>query len=158
MGTISNLLTTGRMGTALINSTKAGNLDAATVMTAQSGQITPENPGSWQHLTVPIPSQSKQFSATESQQILSAAAEAEAKEGITAQTYAAIRKMSNSFRKANVAHEQTRRVVAVDSCVSATERATSAGLLHELRPVYAQAQRKLDGHKAKAQGAIKAYA
>lgn len=158
MGAISNLITTGRTGTALINTTRAGSLDAATVMAAQPGQITPDNPGNWQHLSVPIPAKAQQFSATESQRILSAAAEAKAKETITVQTYAAIRQMSGSLRRANVAHEQTRRVVAADTCVSATEKATSAGLLHELRPVYAAAQRKLDGHKARAQGAIKAYA
>lgn len=158
MGAISNLITTGRTGTALINSTKAGNLDATTVMAAQAGQITPDNPGSWQHLSVPIPGKAKQFSATESQNILRAAAEAEARESFTTQAYSAIRKMSKSLRKANVAHEQTRRAVAIDTCVSTTEKATSAGLLHELQPVYAAAQRKLDEHKAKAQGAIKAYA
>lgn len=156
MGGLSKLFTGG--STALVSSTKAGNLDANTVMAAQPGQITPDKPGSWKHLAVPIPNGARQFNSTESQSIIFAAAEAEAKEVMTTQAYAAIRKMSNAYRKANVAHEQTRRVVAVDSCISAKERATSAGVLQGLRPEFAAAQRKLDGHRARAEGAIKAFA
>ena len=156
MGGLSKLFTGG--GTALVNSTKAGNLDANTVMAAQTGQITPDKPGSWKHLAVPIPSGARQFSATEHQAILSAAAEAQAKEKFTDETYASIRKMSKSYRKANVAHEETRRAVAIDSCLSAKERAESAGLLHDLRPQIASSQRRLEGRRAKAEGAIKAYA
>lgn len=156
MGGLSKLFTGG--GTALVSSTKAGKLDANTVMAAQKGQVTPDNPTSWNHLAVPIPNGARQFNASESQAIVSAAAEAKAKVAMTKDTYKALRDMSGAYCEANVAHEQTRRTVAVHSFVSAEERAKSAGVLQGLRPQYAAVQRKLEGHRAKAEGRIKAFA
>jgi len=156
MGFLSKLA--GGSAPALINQTKAGNLNASTVMATQPGQITPDQPGSWKQLAVPIPNGARQFSATEAQAIAMSSAEAKVKQEFTKQAYKSIREMSTAFTEANVDHEATRRTVARHTLKSTEAKALSAATLHEQRPAYAKAQRMVELFHARAEGAIKALA
>lgn len=156
MGFLSKL--SGSSAPALINPTKGGNLSASKVMELQAGQVSPDQPGNWKQLAVPIPSGARQFTASESQAIVRASAEAQAKRMATKQTYKAIRDMSTAYTEANVEHEITRRKVACDTLTSVEAKAASAATLHGLRPSYGKAQRTIELFQARADGAIAALA
>ena len=146
------LLTTFSKAKPLISATKATGLDAAQVMTASG--VTPDNPGSWEHLSVPLPTKARQFTAAESITLVQRAAQVKAQVASTANGYKAIRDMGRAFAQANVNHESTRTTLAQGATVSAVAKAASASQLHAMRPAYAQAQRKLEVQAAIADGAI----
>lgn len=153
MGFLSKL---GSNSKGLVSSTKATNLDANHVMAMQAGAVTPDKPGSWKHLTVPMPTEARQFTCAETTALVQKAAQVVAQEASTARGYKAIRDISRTFAKANVDHETTRRVLATGTLESTKAKAASASHLHELRPAYAQTQRKLELFAAAADGAIAA--
>lgn len=138
----------------LVTATKAHNLEASQVMATQSGQITPDKPGSWKHLVVPMPNEARQFNAAESNVLIQRAAQVKAQTAATSLGYKAIRDISRGFTEANVDHETTRRVLATGTLESTKAKAQSAGHLQELRPAYAQAQRRLESFAAAAEGQI----
>jgi len=140
----------------LVSTTKANNLDATHVMATQAGEISPDKPGSWKHLAVPMPRESRQFNAAESNALAQRAAQVKAQVATTTSGYKAIRDISRGFTQANVDHETTRRVLATGTLESTKAKAASAGHLHELRPSYGQAQRRLELYAAAADGAIAA--
>ena len=140
----------------LVNATKAGNLEASHVMATQPGEITPDKPGSWKHLAVPMPTQVRQFTAAESNALAHKAAQTKAQVASTTAGYKAIRDISRGFTQANVDHETTRRVLATGTLESTKAKAASASHLHQLRPAYGQAQRGLELYAAAADGAIAA--
>ncbi len=156
MGFLTKL--SGGSAPALINATKGGNLSASKVMELQPGQISPDQPGNWKQLAVPIPSGARQFNSSESQAIIRASAEAKVKRESTKQTYQALREMSTAYTEANVDHEVTRRKVACDTLKSVEAKAASAATLHGLRPGFGQSQRMIEHYQAKADGAIAALA
>lgn len=141
---------------ALVPATKASNLTAAQVMAAQPGQITPDKSGSWEHLVVPMPGKVQQFNAAQAQALVAKAAQVKAQQAFTTAGYKAIRQISDGFTQANVEHEGARRVLATGAAVSTDAKAHSAAHIQRLRPVYGQAQRKIELFEAAADGAIAA--
>ncbi len=147
-----------KLGTSkgLVSATKANNLDAGHVMAMQAGAVTPDKPGSWKHLAVPMPPEARQFNSAEANALVQKAAQVKAQTEVTTLGYKAIRDISRGFTKANVDHETTRRVLATGTLESTKAKAASASHLHQLRPAYAQTQRGLELFAAAADGAIAA--
>lgn len=153
MGALLNL---AKGAKHLTNLSKAKGLDATTVMSVAQGAVTPDKPGSWEHLAVPMPTKARQFTVAEANALTEHATRTTAQQEATARGYKAVRDMSRAFTQANVEHEKTRRVLASNTFEGTAEKVKSAAHLHQLRPGYAQGQRSLEFFAAQAEGSIAA--
>jgi hypothetical protein len=142
--------------TKLVNQTRANNLDAARVMAAPKGAITPDSHGDWTPLSVPIPTKAQQYTHQQAAALVQEAAQVTAQVASTRAGNKALREMSRAFTDANVEHNTTKRVVAAGTLESIAANVDTAALLNKLRPAYAKAQSKLNYAFADAEGQISA--
>ena len=155
-GAIMAFLSKFGKSTGLVSQTRANKLDAATVMASPKGAITPDNPGDWTVMSVPIPAKAQQFNHQEASALVGGASKMKAQKESTKVGYKAIRDMSRAATEANLDHNVTKRVVAAGTMQSLAANAETATLLNQLRPVYAKVQTKLQYAFAEAEGQIAA--